>query len=156
MEINFLKKLKIKKIITLKEISENLKKEFLKKSEKFFLSGKLLYNNKYLESSVSDLYYSMYYSLLGLLFGCGVKSENHNASINFLNYLFNRKDLYDIIKKAKKERIDKQYYTKTETNEEEVKELLDKTKKFNFEIKKIIDSLLNEDIEEIRKKFKNI
>jgi len=40
--------------------------------------------NKKLEEAVSMAYYSMYYSLLALLFRVGIKSENHTASIFLL------------------------------------------------------------------------
>lgn len=154
--IGFLRKLKKRKLISLVKPSENLEKAHLELSEKFFLSAELLLKNNFLESATSDFYYSMYHLLLALLFKCGIKSENHNASIYFLDYLFGRKDLCEVILSAKRERIDKQYYPKTKIAKNEVEGLMERAKFFNLEIRKLMDSISQEDIKELRGKFMQI
>ena len=53
--------------------SEEIKDSYLKKSESFLTSAKLLFNNQKLEEAISLAYYSMYYSLLALLYKVGLK-----------------------------------------------------------------------------------
>lgn len=90
------------------EPSENVKESYMKKSESYLSSAKLLFANGKLEESVSMSYYSMYYLVLAILYKAGIKSETHAGSITIL------KDVMYVdvskINKAKKERIDKQYY----------------------------------------------
>lgn len=72
-----LKKLARLKIIQLVEPSENLKKSYLEKSEKSLLSAKILLEKNQIEDSMTLSYYSIYNSLIGLLYRCGIKCENH-------------------------------------------------------------------------------
>ncbi len=60
----------------------------------------------------------MYYSILGLFFRCGVKSENHTGTIIILKELFEVEN--SEIQKAKKERVDKQYYVEFKATKKEV------------------------------------
>jgi uncharacterized protein (UPF0332 family) len=65
----------------------------------------------YFESDITQSYYSMYNNVLSLFFKCGIKCENHTAAAIILRDLFNQNELYEMFSEAKKERIDKQYYT---------------------------------------------
>ena len=106
--IRFLKLLNRKGKLKLVESSEEIMKSYLEKSERSLLSSRVLLDNNLLEDSVSMAYYSMYNSLLSLLFYVGIKCENHSGSIILL------KEVFEIdnsnIGFAKKERVDKQYY----------------------------------------------
>ena len=82
--MNFLNKLKRQGKLELAESSDEIKQSYLEKSESNFISAKILLKNNRLEESISLIYYSMYHTLLALLFKIGVKSENHSGSIILL------------------------------------------------------------------------
>jgi uncharacterized protein (UPF0332 family) len=69
--------------------SQDMKIAYLKKSESYLLSAKLLRDHDQFEQSVSMAYYSMYYSVLALFFRTGIKCENHAAAIVLLRSVFN-------------------------------------------------------------------
>ena len=134
--------------------SENVKEAYLEKSSSYLDSAKLLLKNNKLEEAISMVYYSMYYSLLALLFKVGIKSENHTASILLL------KEIFDIdnseILKAKKERIDKQYYVDFKITKNDINNLMKIAENFNAEIFDFIEKLNLEDIRKARDKFKKL
>ncbi len=104
-------------------------------------------------------YYAMYNLLLALLARIGIKCENHSGSILLLKLLFDKKELYNLISDAKKERIDKQYYVTSEKNEitkEIADELLHMAEEFNLNMKVFIKKLNNDLIEELRGKIETI
>lgn len=136
------------------EPSEEIKSSYLEKSESNLISAKLLLDNKRLEESVSLIYYSMYHLVIALLFKIGIKSENHSASIILL------KDIFDIdnneLFNAKKERIDKQYYTDFKIAKEEVLEFLKIAEGFNNLLHDFINRLNSNDILNYKNKFKEL
>ncbi|MBT4377002.1 HEPN domain-containing protein [archaeon] len=142
------------------EHSLEISKSYSFKSQGSFESGKILLKNKLYEDSIFMFYYSMYNSLLSLLFYIGVKSENHNFSIFLLNYLFGRKDLSELIFLAKKERINNQYYVNGEKDinflKSKVKNLFEDSEEFILEIKALIINLNKQEIIKLRKKFKEL
>lgn len=108
---------------------------------------------KLLEEATSMIYYFMYNKLLSLLFRIGIKSENHAGSILLLKELFDISN--DSISFAKKERIDKQYYTDFRINSEEVFSLLDSAESFIAQIDFYISKLNNKKIEILRNDLTN-
>lgn len=151
MEKINLKKLNKLKILQLVEPSENLKESYLKKSEESLLSTKFLYEKSQYNDSISLSYFSMYNSLLALFYACGIKCENHNASIYLLKKLFNIENTE--IKNAKTERRDKQYYPSFSTSKEEVLNAIESSEKFNAEIKDFIEKLTLKQIKNYREKL---
>lgn len=85
---SFLVKLYKKGVIKVVAPSDEIRDSYFSKSESYLDSAKILIKENKLEETVSLLYYSMYYSLLGLLFEIGIKSENHTASIELLSSVF--------------------------------------------------------------------
>lgn len=150
----FLKKLKEEGRLKLTTPSEEVKQSYLEKSASYLDSAKLLLKNVKLEEAISMIYYSMYYSLLALLFKVGIKSENHTASIFLLKEIFSLDN--SKILKAKKERIDKQYYVDFKIAEEDVKDLIKTAESFNATIFDFLEKLSSEDIKKAREKFKEI
>ena len=148
---DFLKKLKEKGKLKLVEPSEEVKQAYLKKSASYLDSAKLLLKNKKFEEAISMAYYSMYYFLLALLFRVGIKSENHTASIFLLKELFGL-DNSEMLK-AKKERIDKQYYVDFKIVESDVKDLIKVVENFNGKIFDFLEKMSLSEIERIREKF---
>ena len=156
-ELNFLKKLKRKGVIELVESSEEMKSSYLIKAENCLKSAKILFQSQLYENSTSEAYYSMYNSLLSLLFKIGIKSENHSASIILFNKLFDDKELVKIISWAKEERIDKQYYVETQqivkVTKESCNEMILKAEDFLVKIKLLISELSNEKVNSARDNF---
>lgn len=136
--------------------NQNLSQSHLLMSVKFLQSAKLLLNNNFYESATSDFYYSIYNSITALLLTHGIKSENHNASIELIKELFEKNELYNIAKDAKEERIDKQYYHETSATKNNLTEIMKSCQKFNLEIKVLLVGLKKEDIEKTRKRFESL
>jgi|SRR3989338_4856956 len=148
---DFLIKLKKEGKIGLVESSEEIKNSYLEKSESNLVSAKILLENNKLEESVALVYYSMYNSLIALLFKIGIKSENHAVSITLLKEIFGLSN--SDIAFAKKERIDKQDYVDFEVTKEQVEEAIRKAEIFNSKIIDFISKLTNDSIKLYRKKF---
>ncbi|MCK4429074.1 MAG: HEPN domain-containing protein [Candidatus Aenigmarchaeota archaeon] len=148
---NFLSKLVKQGKLELVESSEIIKSAYLKKSENYLDSAKILLKNNHFEESISMAYYSMYYILTALLFKSGIKCENHTGSIIISEYLFGL-DMSEI-SLAKKERIDKQYYVDFHTTGKDAKKLIKISENFNSKIIDYLSKLNNKDIKEARKKL---
>jgi len=148
------KKLKEEGKLKLVKPSEEIKQAYLEKSASYLKSAKLLLKNKKLEEAISMAYYGMYYSLLALLFKVGIKSENHTASIILLKELFDLDNSQ--ILKAKKERVDKQYYVDFKIVEQDVKDMIKMAEGFNAMIFDFLEKLNLEKINKIRRKFQSL
>src|SRR3989338_291054 len=140
--INLRKLVKLK-ILQIVEPSENLKNSYLQKSDDSLKSAKILSTNGQYADAIALSYFSMYYSVLALFYLIGVKSENHNASIFLLKRIFDIDN--EVIKKAKFERKDKQYYPNFAVSEKEVLDALISAEDFNAEILNFITGLTFKD-----------
>ena len=127
------------KIIQLVNPSKVMSKSYLLKSKESLLSSRILYDNKQYNDSIALSYFSMYNSLLGLLYFCGIKSENHNVSISLLRDLFNINNIQ--IKDAKKNRKDKQYYPSELTSKIETFNAIRESEDFNSMIRDLIERM---------------
>lgn len=136
------------------ESSEEICKSYVKKSDSNLMAAKLLLENNMLEESTSLIYYSMYNLVLALLFKVGIKSENHSASIFLLSEIFGIDN--ENIKDAKRERIDKQYYTGFKIAQEEVSKGIKVAEDFNRDLNGFISGLNSEDIKEYRSEVKKL
>lgn len=154
---DFLNKLKEEGRLKLVEPSEEICSSYLEKADNCLKSAKVLLQNKLYENSVSMSYYTMYDSLLALLFKTGIKCENHSGSILLFKKLFGRTDLFKIISSAKKERIDKQYYVTSKHSfrltEESAKDMFLNAERFLIQMKLMIKSLRIEETGTIRERF---
>lgn len=155
---SFLSKLKKEEKLELVEPSEEICKSYTNKADNCLKSAKLLLEHNLYENSVSMSYYAMYNSLTALFFKCGIKCENHAGSIILFKRLFSRLDLFKIISFAKEERIDKQYYVTSEKNfvltKESAEDMMKKAEDFLVKMKLLITELKNEQVEELRERFK--
>jgi uncharacterized protein (UPF0332 family) len=136
------------------EPSGNVSKAYFEKSMSHMESAKILLSAQKIEESVSMSYYAMYHSLLSLLFKCGIKSENHAASIIILKELFNETSLADEISFAKKERIDKQYYVDFKLSKDDALDLLKRAESFSLKVGVLLNSIKNQDIVRLREELK--
>jgi uncharacterized protein (UPF0332 family) len=136
------------------EPSDNIRDAYVKKSESYLISAKLLLDNDRFEESVSMGYYSMYYAVMALFFATGIKCENHSAAIILLNEIF----LIDnsAITSAKAERIDKQYYVTSAPVRNEVIALIRNAEVFNATLLDATDRLTLEKKDVFRQKLKKL
>ena len=148
---DFLTKLINEKKLQIVEPSENIKNAYLKRSEESLISSKILASAGNLNDAIALTYYSMYYSVLALFYRVGLKSENHTASILLLKGIFGM-DTREI-EKAKRERIDNQYYIDFHITKYELEQMIKIAESFNSEIIVFIDSLKEREIIEYRNKL---
>lgn len=147
----FLARLIKEKAIESVEPSNEVSQAYLDKSRRYMETSNLLFRNKRFEESISMSYFSMYYSLLSILFKAGIKSENHAASIILLKEIFGVDN--SKISFAKTQRVDKQYYIDFKITEADAKEMLEITQQFNSELENRISRIKLEEIKEYRKEF---
>lgn len=150
----FLNKLKREKKLELVEPSEEMKDSYLEKSESNLISAKILFENKRLEEAIYLAYYSTYNSIVALFFKTGIKCENHSGSIILIKEIFGIDNKE--ISLAKKERIDKQYYTDFSIKSDDVVEAIEKAESFNKELYNFISKLNNHEIKQYRERLKNL
>jgi len=153
-KLSFLNKLEKEEKLKIVNPSEEIKQSYLEKSESNLSSSIILLDNDKLEEAISLTYYSMYNMLTALFFKVGIKCENHTASIILLKELF-KLDNSDI-KSAKKERIDKQYYTDFSIKKEEVIDAIQNAEDFNSILLDFISKIISKDVEEYRKRFEEL
>lgn len=153
-KIAFLAKLHKEGKLQIVEPSEAVGDSYIAKSESNISSAKILLQNNKLEESVSLAYYSMYHMLGALLFRTGIKCESHAAAIVLLDAVFGI-DNGDI-SFAKKERIDKQYYTDFQIAKKDVEEAIKTAEDFNKKLADFISRLENQRIEKCRKLFQEL
>jgi uncharacterized protein (UPF0332 family) len=154
---SFLTRLKKEGKLKISDPSEEICKSYLRKADDCIRSGKVLLENGLYENSISECYYAMYNTLTALLFKAGIKCENHSGSIIILDIIFKRKDLSEAITKAKKERIDKQYYvtsTEVRPSHDNASDMAKAAEEFMLEMKLLMDRMKRSDIEDIRKSAK--
>ena len=111
------------------EPSEEIKSSYIRKSESYLESARILLEKGKLEESVSMAYYSMYHMLTALLFRTGIKCENHSASITLLKEVFGIDN--SEISRTKYERVDKEYYVDFQITRDEVVKIIGRAEGFN-------------------------
>ena len=148
---DFLARMYQKKKIQFVNPNEYLKSAYLQRSEESLSSAKALLDIGNLRDSVALFYYSMYHCLIALMFRAGIKCENHTAAIIILKDVFGL-DSRDI-RKAKKDRVDKQYYVNFRITEEEVKETMALAEDFIAGLMDFIERLGEQDIRDYRERF---
>ncbi len=98
------------------------------------------------------IYYCAYYSLYSFLQRIGIKSENHDCSIEFADKLI-KKNVKERMEFFKKCRIDAQYYLKVGQREKLLKFYLE-VKDFYLEFKNLVENLEDDEIKSLRDKIK--
>lgn len=151
--MNFLIKLKKEKKIEAIESNEEIKKSYLKDSESYFISSKMLFSDNRLKESTQLIYFSVYYSILALLFRVGIKSENHLGSIILLKEIFNLDNSFAL--KLQKKRVGT-YYPDFNLQKQELNKLIQEAEEFNMNLFDFISKLTNEQIKIYRNKFINL
>lgn len=152
--IEFLKKKFIEEKIKFNELSNDISLAYISNSDDEIKASKIMLKQGLYKQSIIHSYYSMYMILQSLLFKCGIKCEDHNASIVILNEIF-EKDIYQI-NRLKKERIDVQYYITKDIDKEFTKELLVIAEEFVLDFKCFIDEMTEKSVLDFRTRLKNI
>lgn len=150
----FLHTLHREKALQLVEPGSNIRDGYLRKSESFLASARLLLEHERYEESVSMAYYSMYYAVLALFFASGIKCENHTAAGIILREVFGIDST--ALEAAKTERIDKQYYLASAPVRSEVIALIRTAESFNAVLRDVTDRLTNRKIETYRASLKKL
>ena len=154
---NFLNKLNKEGYLEIVEPSEEISKSYLIKSEKCIQVAKLAFNAGIYENAISEAYYSIYNVVISLFYKCGIKCENHSASVLLIKQLFSLDKMYVMFSGFKKDRIDNQYYIPITNAEPITKEKCDEriktAQKFNFELRVYLNRLNLEKIKNIRTDF---
>jgi len=151
MTNEFLKRMVKEKAVQLVQPSEEMKEANLRKSNSHLHSARVLFENGLFEESVSMSYYSMYHSVMALFFATGIKCENHSATILLLSGVFDFDSRQ--LSRAKKERIDKQYYASSAPARSDAEALLRVAEVFDSSLLDRIDRLTRDQIEQYRAKF---
>lgn len=106
---------------------------------------------------ISTSYYTMYFSLYSILMKIGIKCEIHSCTIEFMGKflcgLFTQEDC-ELIKEGFKSRIDAQYYTDRSIPNEVYSRVTGNATRFMLKCKKIVNTITEKQINEIREKLK--
>ena len=158
--IDFIRKLIKEEKIELVEPSRNISGAYDVKSKDCLKAAKILIDASLFENSIAQSYYAMYNAIQSCLFRVGIKCENHSAAIYFLDFLFSRTELKEAVFKAKKNRIDSQYYITGKQNKSVTKEnandMINLAEQVMTQLALLRDELIEKNINEIREKIESI
>ena len=158
--LKFLSKLKNEKSLKLVELSDEISKAYLIKSDKCMQVAKLAFEAEIYENAVSEAYYSIYNTVMSLFFKCGIKCENHSGSVILIREIFHLEKQHIIFSEFKKDRIDNQYYIPildTEPiNKEKCNERISTAQQFCLELRAYMGNLTIQEINNIRQTFEEI
>lgn len=144
-----------KKGLKLIEPNTNLAEAYLKKSEEAIETMTEISNKGW---KITTAYYAMYFSLYSILQRIGIKSEIHICTIRFAqSYLkdyFTDEEL-NFLEQAMEQRIENQYYTNPQINQEFYIQVVNIIPKFFVKCKSIICRITDQDIKNIRDIIKN-
>ena len=149
--------MKLKNGIEFAEPNDNLCDTYIKKAENALKAVSALKGNK--EWEISSSYYAMYFALYAVMMKIGVKCENHSCSISFMKeYLGEKfeKDEPDFLRKSMRARVDAQYYSNRGIADEFYQKMLKDAPLFLVRCKGIINSIKQEEINQIRKKLEKV
>jgi len=141
---------KIKNGLKLVEPNEIVSDSYLEQSEKALSKVKFLIEENDFVWANSRMYYCVYYSIMSFLYKIGVKSENHDCSIEVVKFLFGETFGADFFKEM---RVGSQYYFKFSGKEDLLKNY-SQAKLFFLNFKRIIGSLDEKKVNIYRKKIR--
>jgi len=136
------------------EPSKEVAFAYLEEAEKALSKVKELIEEGDFVWASARIYYCAYYSLYSFLQRIGVKSGNHDCSIELVDGLLNKDFISDILN-FKQSRIDSQYYLKI-GQKEKLLEFYLKVKNFYLEFKEIVGGLTEQEIEGYINKIREV
>lgn len=136
--------------ISIVEPDVKLSKEYMRKAfDALKTSGEV----SSIDWRISTTYYAMYYALYAVLVRIGVKCEIHDCTIEFMTmFLMDKYSVQDVelIRTAKKMRIDSQYYVGRHVSElpyDDVKEFIMKSEHVISTINPSVTSAIRLDLQ---------
>ena len=139
--------------LSLIEPNLDLANAYIKKAEEALESMRV---NIIKDWKISTAYYTIYFSLYGVLMKLGVKCEIHSCTIEFakrfLKEFFEENEL-DFTEDSLKARVDSQYYIDRTVPDEQYNKMIQKAPEFLVKCKSVIIKLNEKKINEIRDKF---
>jgi len=147
---------KVKNGITLVEPNDNLASAYLKKSED---AMDAMHSVTSRDWRISAAYYSLYFSLYSVLIKTGIRSENHVCTIEIMQHLltaFFTPEECEVIKKARRSRVETQYYVTNDISDTFSDSLLKRVPRFLVKCKTVIDGLDEKQVLELRKKYSEL
>lgn len=136
--------------------NDNLAEEYYKNAEETLRVTNLIKDSGSNMWLATQKYYTEYLAAYALLMKFGIKSEIHSCTIEVIKILEKEKiiqlSLSKILEHDKELRIDNQYYLKNRDVDIDSKKLSDML----LHIRKILDTINDQNIEHIRKIIKNI
>ncbi len=147
---------KQKRGIKLVEPNDNLCEAYLKKADDDLKAIKVNNEAGLKEWTAGAAYYARYHAIYALLQKCGIESEIHDCTIELMKKLFETTDLLEELEKAKRHRIDLQYYTDKSVDDKEFKENIETAPDFVVKIEELINKMNNDNIKEIRESLNKI
>jgi len=140
----------IKNGIMLVEPNDNLAAAYLKKAEDAMDAMHSVASSDW---KISAGYYSLYFSLYAVLMKIGIRSENHTCTIEVMQHLLNgyfTPDECDMLEKARKARVETQYYVASNVTGTFSGALLKQVPRFLVKCRSITDGLDEKQIQRLR------
>ena len=139
--------------IKIQEPNDNLSQEYYKNAEESIKVLKSIKDTKSNMWLATTKYYIEYFAVYSVLMKIGIKCEIHDCTIALLNFLEDE----EVIERGtsarlgrdKELRIDNQYYLK----DKDVDVDLEKLSEFMLSIRKSLDGLGSDKVDELRKKL---
>ena len=140
----------IKKGIVLVEPNDNPASAYLKKAED---AMEAMHTVVSFDWKISTGYYSMYFSLYSVLMKIGIKSENHTCTIEIMQHLLNgffTSDECEMLGKARRVRVETQYYVASNVSETFCGMLSKGVPRFPVKCRSIVDGLDEKQVQRLR------
>lgn len=144
---------RIKNGIVLVDPSDNLASAYFFKAES---SLEAMHTVGPREWKITAGYYALYFSLYAVLMKLGIRSENHICSLELMQQLlpaYFTTDEAKTIDRARRARIDSQYYTSANISDDQLDELTRAVPRFLVRCKTIANRLTEADIAAIRERY---
>ena len=141
----------IKNGIMIVEPNDNLSLAYLKKAEDAL---EAMHSVSSFDWKISTGYYSMYFSLYAVLMKIGIKSENHSCTIEIMERLLSEyfsPGECEMLEKARRARVDTQYYTTRSVSETFSSALSKRAPRFLVTCRSIVDGLDEKQVQKLRK-----
>lgn len=139
--------------IVLVDPSDNLASAYFKKAES---SLEAMHTVGPPEWKITAGYYALYFSLYAVLMKLGIRSENHTCTLALMQQLlpaYFTPDETKTIDRARRARIDTQYYTSATISDDQLDELTRAVPRFLVRCRTIVNRLTEADISAIRERY---
>jgi len=143
----------IKNGIMLIEPNDNLSSAYLKKAEE---AMEAMHSVSSFDWKISTGYYSLYFSLYSVLMKIGIKSENHTCTIEIMRELLTEyfsPDECEMIEKARRARVETQYYVTRSVSETFTATLSKRVPRFLVTCRSTVDRLDEKQVQTLRKRL---